>query len=51
MTKSQIFTESHKVAARESRKFGIPYRQAFANALSGFQAVARGYTGSFVKGF
>ncbi len=45
MTKTQMFTEAHKTARHESRKFGISYRKAFANALCGFHAVARGYRG------
>jgi len=45
MTKSQIFIQAHAQAKIDFRKFGGCYRHRFANALRGFQAVARGFRG------
>jgi len=46
MSKSQMFNAAHK-EAKLSLKFApfLTYRQAFANALRGFHAVANGFTG------
>lgn len=47
MTKSQMFNAAHQ-EAKLSLKFAyfLTYRQAFANALRGFHAVANGFTGA-----
>lgn len=49
MIKAAIFRAAHEQAKLDRAKFDfLTYRQAFANALRGFQAVAAGYTGSFI---
>ena len=45
MTKTSMFTQAHAQARIEARQYGIPYREAFANALRGFHMVAAGYRG------
>lgn len=45
MTNSQIFTEAHKQAEIDHKRFGGDYRRRFGNALRGFYAVSKGYRG------
>lgn len=47
MTKSQMFNAAHKDAKFHCERYPfLTYRQAFANALRGFHAVANGFTGA-----
>ena len=45
MTNSEMFLSAHVQARIESKRFQIPYSQAFGNALRGFYMVRRGYRG------
>lgn len=45
MTKSEMFLSAHKQARIESKRFQIPYSEAFGNALRGCYMVRRGYRG------
>jgi len=45
----QLFIQAHADARESVRRFGMPYRAAFKNCLSGRRAVVNGYTGSFVR--
>lgn len=41
----QLFILAHADARENVRRFGMPYKAAFRNCLSGRRSVANGFTG------
>ena len=50
MTNSQMLLAAHAEARSDIKRFGGSYRNAFASALHGYQAVKRGYRGVEIVG-